>query len=146
MIMGLPGLTRDEKKEMFVIALVANRGNVTKACDQIMISRQTYHNWIERDEDFADRVKACADDIRQTIADAMEDVIVDSAVNKGWTQDARWWLSKKAKDRGYGDKMDITVQDLGHFKGLKYPDETENLEDFEKMANTELKLDSKPPV
>ncbi len=136
--MGLPGLTRDEKKDMFIIALTVFRGNISKACEQVMISRQTYHNWIDRDDDFADRVKACADDIRQTVADALEDVVINSGLH-GMTQDARWWLSRKAKDRGFGDKVDISGQiDLGHFKGLKYPDDPQDLEDFEKVAAQEL--------
>ena len=137
--MGLPGLTRAEKKEFFILALVNFRGNLTKACEFAGISRQTYYTWMDRDESFGERVRACADDIRQTIADALEDIVVDSGM-RGETVDAKWWLTKKARDRGFGDKVEIGGQlDMSHFKGMKFPDEPQTVDEFEKLAAEEMK-------
>jgi len=46
------------------------------------------------------------EDEEQTVLDLCEDTIIES-INAGDTQDAKWFLSKKGKARGYGDKQEV---------------------------------------
>lgn len=51
--------------------------------------------------------KRALEDEKNTILDLCESRLYAS-INQGNTQDAKWLLTKKGKDRGYGDQVDVT--------------------------------------
>ncbi len=111
-----------EEKERFLQVLRATNFNVSKACRQFNnLSRETYRNWCEEDEWFAQAVK---DMLEEEIDESEE---VHRALRKGipkvkegklvaWTQrpDRRaieFFLQTKAKDRGYVKRIEQTGKD-----------------------------------
>ena len=51
-------------------------------------------------------------DETEKVKDRAESVLIAS-INDGNTQDAKWYLSKKAKERGYGDALALTGEGGG---------------------------------
>ena len=45
-------LNKHPKKQAMVKALTAHLGNVSKACDEVDIVRNTHYNWLAKDDDY----------------------------------------------------------------------------------------------
>lgn len=66
-------------------------GTVEEACAYAKIARRTYHYWIEKYPDFAQRMDAA-----ERYADiAAKNVVVDDIVKKKDVSSAKWWLEKR---------------------------------------------------
>lgn len=124
------GLSTDEKKSLFLIALKELGGNVTKACEVAGVSsRQTFYNWMENDELFRAAVRAIQLEVADMMLDVAEDVLKFHLARLDKDM-AKWVLGKLGKQRGYG-----TVVEVEHtgdaFKNLQYPAEPDSLEAWE---------------
>lgn len=135
--MSYNGLSTDEKKSLFLIALKELAGNITKACEIAGVSsRQTFYNWMETDELFKAAVRAIQLEVADMMLDVAEDVLKFHLARLDKDM-AKWVLGKLGKQRGYGTKVE--VEHTGDaFKSLTFPEEPQSLEDWE-QAQEEAK-------
>lgn len=96
---------RQRKKNMFLKFLREGMGIISYACEKTNISRQTFYNWKENDEEFAQQ----ADDIQETTVDMAESKLL-SSINEGNVAAIIFYLKTKGKKRGYVEQHDV---DLG---------------------------------
>lgn len=90
------------KKKDFIKAMGEVMGNITLACRAVGIKRQTYYNWIEKDEDFR---KAC-DSINEESIDFVENKLF-SRINDNDTTAIIFYLKTKGRSRGYIEKQEM---------------------------------------
>jgi len=62
------------------------RGNVSMSCQASLISRQTYYDWLEKDETFRKAIY----DAKMSMCDDMEQVLIARAVEKDTTALIFW--------------------------------------------------------
>jgi hypothetical protein len=62
------------------------QGNISTTCDAVSINRQTYYNWLEKDENFRDLMK----EAKMRMCDEMEQVLISRAVEKSDTALIYW--------------------------------------------------------
>jgi hypothetical protein len=91
----------DAKRKTFIEALHSNFGNITKACQSCDISRQTYYDWIDKDEGFKFHVK----NIEEYIIDTVESDL-HKQIKEGNTVATIFYLKTKAKHRGYVERQE----------------------------------------
>lgn len=90
-------------KARFLKAYEASLGNITAASNAIGIARTTYYLWRDTDPEF---VKACEDAI-ELQKDFVESQLM-KLIRDGDSGSVRFYLQTKGRDRGYGDKMELT--------------------------------------
>jgi hypothetical protein len=89
-------------KTTFIEVYKKNLGIISVACEKCNISRQTYYDWMKNDPDF-----------KQAIADADESTIdwaegkLFKAVDDGNVKATTYLLDAKARQRGYGAKLEL---------------------------------------
>lgn len=125
------GLTTDDRKSIFLVALKELDGNITKASAAAQVARQTYYNWLDGDEDFANNVKAIQLNVTDSLLDEAEQVI-KNAVMSGDREVAKWVLGRLGKQRGYGTKVEVDHHVDG-FRGLQFPDEPTTVDQWDKQ-------------
>ncbi len=76
------------KKDKFIEFYARDevRGNITMSCEAAMISRQTYYDWLEKDEKFRNIIK----DKKMAMCDDMEQILISRAVDKSDTALIYW--------------------------------------------------------
>lgn len=104
----------DLKKKSFIEAMKASLGNITKACDAVKISRQTYYNWLE-DEEFKSEVA----NIDEYVIDFAEHSLFKQ-IQENNTTATIFYLKTKGKHRGYVEKQEI---DHGGNLGIVWKEE-----------------------
>ncbi len=62
------------------------QGNISTSCDAVGIVRQTYYNWLEKDEKFREVMK----EAKMKMCDEMEQVLISRAVDKSDTALIYW--------------------------------------------------------
>jgi len=67
--------------------------SVSAACYLSGISRSTYYDHCEHNEDFSDKMNVA----KQWVTEQAKKVVVQ-AINKGDLPTAKWWLERRAKD------------------------------------------------
>lgn len=90
----------DAKKKSFIEAMKSNLGNITKACEALGISRQTYYNWLE-DEVFKSEI----DNIGEYVLDFAEHSLFKQ-IQENNTTATIFYLKTKGKHRGYVEKQE----------------------------------------
>ena len=90
-------------KAQLLIALEKSLGIVTSACKEVGLSRNTYYNYYENDDEFSAAV------------DAIGDITLDFAENQlfkkikeGSERSILFYIKYKGKARGYNASLDIT--------------------------------------
>jgi len=96
-------VTKPTKKELFLQGLELNLGNISAACTQANISRQTYYRWIE-DESFSE----LCDNIKEGLIDLAENQLLNK-INKGDITAIIFFLKCKGKKRGYTEKQEVEI-------------------------------------
>jgi hypothetical protein len=86
----------DRKKELFLVAYVANGCHVTKGCEAAGICRDLYYKWMSLDKQFVTDVY----NAKQSLIDHVEGKVIN-LINKDDKEMIRWFLEHKAKDRGW---------------------------------------------
>lgn len=92
----------DINKKEFLEALRKTMGNVSKACEKVGVSRQTFYNWKENDPEFLD---GCLN-VKASAIDMTESALLKQ-ITEGNTTAIIFYLKTQAKDRGYGDQTQI---------------------------------------
>lgn len=122
----LPISTEDGRKRGEMLqALREHKGIVWKACEEVGITRHQHNDWLRDDIDY----KQVYDGIMEDRTDYVESKLlelVDGAYYEVVTQDGiqvvkdspnaqavKFYLSTKAKDRGYVERQEITGADGG---------------------------------
>jgi hypothetical protein len=91
----------ETKKQTFIECLKANIGNITKACEQLQISRQTYYNWLN-DAEFRENIN----NIDEFILDRVEQALL-TQIENGNIAGIIFYLKTKGKKRGYVEKAEV---------------------------------------
>lgn len=91
----------DVKKKSFIEAMKSSLGNITKSCEALGISRQTYYNWLE-DEVFKSEI----DNIGEYVLDFAEHSLFKQ-IKENNTTATIFYLKTKGKHRGYVEKQEI---------------------------------------
>lgn len=86
-------------------ALVKHRGVVTPACKECGIARDTYYGWLERYKGYAKLVK----EIKAIAHDFVESIMFQR-IEEGSDALIKYYLSTQAKDRGYGESLDVAAK------------------------------------
>ncbi len=75
------GKLGDNKKKLFVDMYTRLNGHITNTCAAIPINRQTYYNWLESDENFANAVA----EAEAHLNDEIRDVLIQKAASGDMT-------------------------------------------------------------
>lgn len=92
-----------EAKATFLKAYEANLGNVSGAARSAKIERSTYYKWLESDPEFKERARA----VTETQKDFAESMLM-KLIRDGDGAAIKFYLSTKGRDRGYGEKVEVT--------------------------------------
>lgn len=131
------GITLEGRRELFLVLLEDQRGNVSAACEAAGVSRQTYYRWLE-DEHFAE---ACSI-VREGLIDWVEGKLFE-LVEDGSSRDTQFYLRTQAKHRGYGEgaRLEIGIpsgtSDVP--QGVGYPPEPGTVEEWERQVESARK-------
>lgn len=86
-------------QDKFLEALANNRFCIYKACKAAEIVRQTFYNWLEADNDFAEKYN----DLNEAKIDAWEEALHRNII-AGAEVSTIFALKTKGRKRGYGDR------------------------------------------
>ncbi len=92
-------------KEKMLNALEKSLGIVTNALKIAEVGRTMYYEWLKTDEEFAKKVKEM-DNLALDFAESS----LYKQVKDGNPSSTQFLLKNKGRERGYGDKLDITTQ------------------------------------
>lgn len=106
-----------EKVTPLLVASLQNGLNVTQACLQADISRETYYAKCKDDESFSDKME-----LAQQFGSMKARQNVIQAVNSGDPHMSKWYLERR--DRDFKPKTDVTTGDkpMPILGGLSVPD------------------------
>ena len=82
-------------------------GNISFACKSANISRQTYYNWMEKDDSFSVEVE----NVSEELLDFAESKLAERIKN-GHTAELIFFLKTKGRKRGYTEQVQITHEKL----------------------------------
>ena len=91
-------------KEAVLEALRKSMGNVSEACKKGNITRMTFYNWKEKDEEFRQAVE----DINESCLDLAESKLMEN-IRRGQETSLIFYLKTKGKNRGYVEKKEADV-------------------------------------
>lgn len=121
-----------QNKERLLIELSKSLGIVSIACKAINLSRNQFYIYYNNDIEF----KASVDDITEVALDFAESKLLEK-IKEGSEKSIHFYLSKKGKSRGYGDKVDLNITNdkvkfkfnFGEIDGIENDeDETEGVQ------------------
>lgn len=92
-----------DKQEAMISYLEKSMGVISTACNYANISRQTHYNWLTNPT-----YKARVEEVEQYAIDFVESQMYKQ-IKAGDGQMIRYYLSRKAKQRGYIDSKDVTT-------------------------------------
>jgi len=90
------------KKVEFLKVFKKKACNISASCDAVKIDRQTYYNWMAKDEKFKTSVLEC----QEGLIDFAESMLMQN-INKGDNTATIFFLKCKGKSRGYIEKQEI---------------------------------------
>jgi transposase-like protein len=97
----------------FITAIPGTGGIVSAIARKVGCEWETVRAWIDK----YPTVKRAYDAECEAMLDLAESAVLRNiklaAQGEGDTQDAKWYLTKKGKRRGYGDSMEVTGKDGG---------------------------------
>lgn len=85
-----------QKKEDFVKKYIINRCHVAKTCNEMQMSRITYHYWRKKDPEF----NSAIEEADEALNDWVESKLKEKIDAGEWTA-IRYWLENKARHRGW---------------------------------------------
>ena len=89
-------------KEAMLDNLHKALGNITIACKNTGIARQTYYDWLSRDKDFA----AAVDEVMEERGDFVENAL-DKLIQAGNPAAIIFYCKTKLKNRGFVERQEI---------------------------------------
>ena len=90
------------KKKTFLKIFKSKACNISLACESVPIDRQTYYNWMNKDEKF----KASVEALQESMTDLAESKLMQN-IGKGKEASIFFYLKCKAKKRGYIERQEI---------------------------------------
>ena len=100
--MSKQGQHNGYKASDFINAIPGSGGIITTIAGRVGCSWHTAKKYIET----MPTVKAAYDDECESVLDMAEGVLL-KGIKSGDTSDAKWYLSRKGKRRGYADKLEL---------------------------------------
>ncbi len=104
-----PELSPEEKKDLFLLCFIQEKGHITKACHLVGVHRKTYYYWINEDKEFAAKVEDLQGEDTDEIIKALK------ILAKGQTSEIpdiddvlpslpaiKYYLEHKGKNDGFG--------------------------------------------
>ena len=94
-------LSRTEKKLNFIDSYIRNKGNITKACQEVGISRMAFYKWMRETkfkEMFANAISQHNDVIYERIY---------SLAESGDKDMLKFWAKTQMKDWGFTEKQEL---------------------------------------
>jgi hypothetical protein len=107
----------DNPKKRMIECLKKNLGNISNACEQVGIVRQTHYNWMENDETYRNEFL----NIKEAAIDFVESKLFQSIQNGSDTA-MIFFLKTQAKKRGYIEKTEIQHEGGGVNIQINWPD------------------------
>lgn len=95
-----------KNKADFIAAYEASLGSVTMAAKKVGIDRTTYYFWCNTDPEF----KAACEEAIEMQKDFAESQLM-KLIRDGDAGSIKFYLQTKGRDRGYGDKVEVTGAD-----------------------------------
>lgn len=95
------------RKESILLAFKKNYCNVSRACEDAGISRQTWGNYMREDPEFRQKVN----DIIEGLKDLVESHLIKSIVGGDVTAQI-FFLKTRCKDRGYVERQEIVTANV----------------------------------
>lgn len=92
----------DIKKKALIDSLTNNLNNITEACKDIGITRDTYYKWKKSDPEF----REAAENINEHLIDFAENSLLKQIEN-GNTTATIFFLKTRGKHRGYVEKQEL---------------------------------------
>ena len=89
------------KKQHLIKILEKALGNITIACRNFGIERQTFYNWYDKDEEF----RKAVDDIKEIRKDFIESAL-DRRIQAGDTAAIIFAAKTQCRDRGYIEHLE----------------------------------------
>lgn len=99
-----------ERKRLMLFYLSESKGNVAYSCEKTGISRMTHYRWLRSDPAYAEM----QDDIAEGVVDEMEELFIKTTIGEKDLRSMRWFLERKARDRGYGKPTVMSVDADGN--------------------------------
>lgn len=90
--------------KVFIDAIPGTGGIISAIARKVGCDWETARSWINK----YPTVKIAYDNECETMLDLAESTVLKN-IRAGDTQDAKWYLSKKGKQRGYGDQSTLEV-------------------------------------
>lgn len=97
--------TTRQKKKKFISTYAARLCNVSKTCEVVGISRQTFYRWCDEDDKFKKEV----DNQVEKFYDDIETTMYSKAISDKDTTMLIWISKTKMKNRGYVEKLEQEV-------------------------------------
>lgn len=96
-----------KRKKVFLESFRESLGIIAPACRASNINRQTYYNWLKRDEDF----KSAVEIIQEEQIDHVESKFIESinSSGKGAVVAQIFYLKTKGKHRGFIEKIENDI-------------------------------------
>jgi len=113
------GSQRDKDRKLLFIKEFARTYHIAQSCKAVPMQRSTYYSYLQHDPEF----KRAVDEVEEEIIDNAEKALL-GAVQLMDSQSLKFFLSRKAKKRGYGDE-DVNLKHSGNLV-IKWADEDEN--------------------
>jgi hypothetical protein len=95
-----------KQKEEFLNTFATSLALVASTCRKVGITRQTFYNWYNEDQEFADKI----DEIKELAKDSVEQRIY-TKIKNGDTAMIIFYAKTKMKDRGYVERHEVTGKD-----------------------------------
>lgn len=94
--------TTVQKKKRFIKVFASRLCNVSKTCDVVGISRNTYYRWCDEDDKF----KKAVENEEERFYDDLETTMYSKAITDKDTTMLIWLSKTKMKHRGYVEKVE----------------------------------------
>lgn len=108
---GQRGKERKFRKEIVLEAIKGSAAIVTTVAKRLGCQWVTAKSYIDKWEE----TRRALQDEAETVLDMAESKLFES-IKGGNTQDGKWLLSRKAKDRGYADNLELAGENGGALK------------------------------
>lgn len=92
------------KKKLMMEALKHQLGNVTLACKEVGITRDTHYRWIKEDKEYAGETVRLDDFVIDFVENELH-----KQISQGNTTAMIFWLKCKAKNRGYVERPENQI-------------------------------------
>ena len=106
-----PELSPEEKKDLFLLCFIQEKGHITKACHLVGIHRKTYYYWIKEDPEFSAKVEDLQGEDTDEIIKALK-ILAKGQISNPDFPDVddvlpslpaiKYYLEHKGKNDGFG--------------------------------------------